>query len=312
MKRILVTGGTGFLGKNVVELLKTKNFDVYSCSRREGIDILNYKLFKGFVKKIKPELLIHCAAHVGGIAYNALHPVEVFEDNVGIGINVAKVCNEVRVNYLINIMPNCVYPGHLTEYEESKFWDGPIHDSVLTYGLPRKMFWGSCFAYYQKNKAFKPIHLVLPNMYGPNDHFDIVKSHALGALIAKIVDAKDNNKETVEIWGTGKPIREWLYVEDGAEAILKSLENLDEFEPNEIMNIGVTKGISIIDLATMIKEVVGWDGEFTLNTKKSDGAMQKILIADKMRKKLNWKPKTKLVDGIRRTVKWYEQNKNKL
>jgi GDP-L-fucose synthase len=236
----------------------------------------------------------------------------VFEDNVGIGLNVVKVCNEVGVNHVINIMPNCVYPGHLTEYEESKFWDGPIHDSVLTYGLPRKMFWGACFAYCQKNKAFKPIHLVFPNMYGPNDPFEIIRSHALGALIVKIVDAKDKNKKIVEIWGTGKPVREWIYVEDSAEAILKTLENSEKFSPNEIMNIGVRKGISIKDLAFMIKETAGWEGDFVFKTEMHDGAMKKILVAEKMKEKLSWEPTTKLEDGIKKTVEWYKKNKKNL
>ncbi|MBI2101478.1 NAD-dependent epimerase/dehydratase family protein [Candidatus Woesearchaeota archaeon] len=306
--KVLVTGGTGFLGSNVVELLRNRGFDVHSCSRREGIDIRNYSQFKEFVDKLKPELVVHCAAHVGGIAYNALHPVEVFEDNVSIGLSVVRACSESQVNNLVNIMPNCTYPGHLEEYEESKFWDGPIHDSVLTYGLPRKMFWGDCFAYCQKNPEFRPIHLVFPNMYGPNDHFEIVKSHALGAFITKIVDAKKQDKKIVEIWGTGKPVREWIYVKDAAEGILKAIENLDKFERNEIMNIGVTKGISVIELANIIKETVGWEGEFVLQPEKPDGAMKKILVVDKMKEKLNWEPQTKLREGIKKTLEWYGMN----
>jgi len=308
MKKILVTGGTGFLGSNVVELLRNKGFDVHSCSRREGIDIRNYSQFKEFVDKIKPELVVHCAAHVGGIAYNALHPVEIFEDNVSIGLNVVRACSESGINSLTNIMPNCTYPGHLEEYEESKFWDGAIHDSVLTYGLPRKMMWGDCFAYCQKNPKFRPIHLVFPNMYGPKDHFEIVKSHALGAFIAKISDAKKHGKKTVEIWGTGKPIREWIYVMDAAEGVLKSIENFGRFERNEIMNIGVTKGISVIELANIIKETVGWEGEFVLQPEKPDGAMKKILIVNKMKEKLGWEPSTKLREGIKKTVEWYAGN----
>ena len=311
--KILVTGGTGFLGRNVVEMLRqNKEYEIFSASRRENIDIRNYAEIRNYMKKLKPDLLVHCAAHVGGIAYNALHPVEVFEDNVAIGLNIVKACNEAGTNKLINIMPNCVYPGHLEEYEESKFWDGPIHESVLTYGLPRKMFWGHCFAHCQKNPGFKPVHLVFSNMYGPNDHFEIVKSHALGALVSKIVDAKEKGEKTVEIWGTGKPVREWLYVEDGAEAISKSISNLGKFEPNEIMNIGVRKGITIKDMAEMIREAAGWKGKFAFNTKRPDGAMKKVLVAEKMKKKLGWEPKTGLKEGIEKTVEWYESNRKNI
>lgn len=307
MKKILVTGGNGFLGKNAVSMLKAAGYDVYSCDRDDA-DIRDYAAFSAYLKKLKPELVVHCAAHVGGIEYNRLHPVEVFEDNVAIGLNVVKACNESGVNNLINIMPNCTYPGDMDEYEESRWWDGPMHDSVLTYGLPRKMVWGACFAYCQKNKLFKPVHLILPNMYGPNDHFEIIRSHALGALISKIVDAKEKGKKNVEIWGTGKPVREWLYVKDGAEAILKTVQNLDKFERNEIMNIGVRKGVSISELAEIIKEAVCWKGKFVYDKSKPDGAMKKIIVAEKMKKKLQWEPKTSLKEGIKETIEWYYAN----
>lgn len=311
---VIVTGGTGFLGRAVVELLKRKGYEsVTSISRREGVDIRDYGLLIRKLKETKPELVIHCAAHVGGIAYNALHPVEVFEDNVGIGLNIVKACNELGIAKFINIMPNCVYPGHLEEYEETKFWDGSIHESVLTYGLPRKMMWGACFAYKQKNENFLPVHLVFPNMYGPHDHFEIVRSHALGALIRKIVDAEIKGEGTVEIWGTGKPVREWLYVEDGAEAIFKSMKNFAKFEANEILNVGIQKGISIKELATLIKKIVGWDGEFKYVLEKPDGTPKKILVAKRMKKRLNgWEPSTQLRQGIEKTVTWYKEHRSEI
>lgn len=314
MKRVLVTGATGFLGQNVIDLLNKDiyNFDVSTVSRKEGIDLLNFRETLEYFQRIKPNIVIHCAAHVGGIAYNALHPVEVFYENTNIGLNVVRASLESGVKTFINVLPNCTYPGDLDEYEESKWWDGPIHPSVLTYGIPRKMLWGACFAFCQKNPEFRPVHLILPNMYGSGDHFEIIRSHALGALISKIVDAKQNKKETVDIWGTGKPIREWLFIKDGASAIIKTLENIHKFEPNEIMNIGITKGISIKDLAELIKETVGWKGEFNYQTNKPDGAMKKILVAEKMKTKLKWSPTTSIRDGIKETIEWYMKNKQQL
>ena len=307
--RIAVTGGNGFLGTSVVRFLKEKKHEVFSISRTENVDIRDYEKFISHLGKIKADLIIHCAAHVGGIGYNVLHPVEVFEDNISIGINAVKACNELGINDFINIIPNCVYPGNLGEYEESKLWDGPLHDSVLTYGLPRKMLLGECFAYCQKNPKFKPLHLILPNLYGPNDHFDEVRSHALGAMIAKIVRAKEKNEKAVEIWGTGNPIREWLYVDDGAEAIVRSMESVGKFAPNEVMNIGIGDGITIKELAYMVKDAVKWDGELVFNSNKPDGAMKKILVADKMKSKLKWEPHTNLKDGMKKTVEWYIKNK---
>ena len=309
MKRILVTGGNGFLGSNVVGILKKdKSYEVSACSRSlNNIDLRDYKIAEKYFKEIKPDVVVHCAAHVGGIAYNMVKPVEIFEDNALISMNTVKACHKSGADWLINFMPNCVYPGHMQEYVEAKWWDGPIHDSVLTYGLPRKMLWGLCFAYKQMY-GFKSLHLILPNMYGPNDHFDSIKSHALGALISKIVDAKIKNKKTVEIWGTGKPVREWLFVRDGAEAAKITLKNLKKFESNDILNIGVRKGISITELAEMIKEIVGWDGNFIYDASKPDGAMKKILVADKMKKMLNWEPPTSLRDGIKITADRYYKN----
>ncbi len=308
MKKVLVTGGNGFLGKNVIELLGSHGYNTFIASRKNGVNIVVYESILKYLREVFPEIIIHCAAHVGGIAYNRLHPIEVFEDNTLIGLNIVKACNEVGIKVLINVMPNCTYPGDMEEYEESKWWDGAMHESVLTYGLPRKMLWGSCFAYCQRNPEFKPVHLIFPNMYGPGDHFEMVRSHALGALIAKIVNAKKNNKNIVEIWGTGNPVREWLYVKDGAMSILKTLENFNKFQPNEIMNIGVRKGISIKELAFLIKEIVGWKGEFIFQIGKPDGAMKKILVAEKMKEKLNWNPSTELREGIKETIEWLLKN----
>ncbi|MBN1384057.1 MAG: NAD-dependent epimerase/dehydratase family protein [Elusimicrobia bacterium] len=305
-KKIVVTGGFGFLGKNVVSVLKKEEheYEVFPCSRKTGVDIRDLEKTTSYLKKINPDIVIHCAAHVGGIAYNELYPVEVFEDNTIIGMNIVKASVSAGIRHFLDVMPNCTYPGALNEYEESLWWDGPMHESVLTYGLPRKMLWGSCFAYGKKHD-FKALHLILPNMYGPDDHFEPIRSHALGALIAKIVDAKMKNLPSVEIWGTGKPVREWLYVKDTADCITKVLINWDKFEHNELVNIGIKAGISVKDMAELIKEITGWKGKFIYLTDKPDGAMKKILRADKMKKKLNWEPPTSLRDGIAETIKDY-------
>ncbi|MDP2754767.1 MAG: NAD-dependent epimerase/dehydratase family protein [Nitrospirota bacterium] len=306
-EKIAVLGGTGFLGKNVVQVLSQGDkYEVSSCSRRTGVDIRDYSKIEEFLKA-GFDTVINCAAHVGGIAYNEMKPIEVFEDNVQIGMNVVKACAKTGVKYLINIMPNCTYPGHLDLYEEEKWWDGAIHESVLTYGLPRKMMWGLCQAYIKKYDI-KFIHIIFPNMYGPDDYFDPVQSHALGALIHKIVEAKKKEYSFVDIWGTGRPVREWLYVKDAALSITRVLENRDNFVNNDIVNVGNGTGVSIKEIAYIIKEIVGWNGEFVFDISRKDGAMCKIFRNEKMERLLQWRPPTPLRDGIKETIEWYLKN----
>lgn len=309
MRSILVTGGTGFLGSRIVARLgQEADTNVFVASKSTDIDILDYEKFKRYLRECSVDAVVHCAALSGGIAINYERPVDMIMINTMLGLNVVRACNELGIKNMISILPNCVYPGGLDEYEESKFWDGAMHESVVTVGIPRKTMWGLCFAYCRQDPTFKPMHLIFPNMYGPSDHFDPIVSHALGALIAKLVDAKRSNKKNIEIWGTGKPIREWLYVDDGAEAVVQCLKNYDTFVPNDIMNVGIGKGISIKDTALLIKDIVEWDGEFVYDLSKPDGSAKKILNCDKMRSVMKWEPSTSFESGVRQTVQWYLNN----
>lgn len=305
--KIAVAGGFGFLGSNIVQRLKEKNYEAIPFSRKNGVDIRVFEQISNFLKKTKPEIVINCAAHAGGIAYNALVPVEIYEDNLLIGLNLVKACYINKVKKLVNIMPNCTYPGVAEIYSEPEWWDGEMHQTVLTYGMPRKALWVQCRS-YKMQYGFSSIHIVLPNLYGPGDYFDPVRSHALSALIKKICDAKVNNDSTVEIWGTGKPVREWGYVEDAAEGIIVAMEKYDDIE---ILNLGEGKGYTIKEVAEMIKESCAWEGEFVFDTSRPDGAPKKILDVGRMKKILNWEPKTSIKEGIKKTILWYQQEYQK-
>ena len=302
--KVAVAGGFGFLGTNVVEKLEERGYDPLPFSRRSGVDIRSFDQIDRFLSREKPEVVINCAAHVGGIAYNAQAPVEVYEDNLLIGFNLVRACYQNAVGKLVNIMPNCTYPGVAEVYREEAWWAGEMHETVLTYGMPRKAVWVQCWAYKQKH-GFNSIHLVLPNLYGSGDHFDPIRSHALGALIQKIVAAGVSRSPAVEIWGTGNPVREWGYVEDAAEGIVIAMEKYDEID---ILNLGEGKGYTIKEIAEIIREVVGWEGEFVFDTARPDGAPRKILDVTRMKRLLGWEPKTSIRDGISRTVAWYRQN----
>lgn len=304
MKKVLIAGGLGFLGANVTKKFQEKGYSIHVCSRRNNVDITQYNQIHNFLKRLKPDILVNCAAHVGGIAYNAQCPVSIYEDNLLIGFNLLKASFENRIQKFVNIMPNCTYPGEANIYKEEGWWNGPMHLTVLTYGMPRKALWVQAWSYKQEH-GFNSIHLVLPNLYGPRDHFDIIRSHALGALIRKIVDAKFKDENKVEIWGTGTPIREWMYVEDAAEGIVKATE---KYEALEIINLGCGKGCSIQELAEIIKECVGWEGEFFYDTSKPDGAPKKILETKRLKTKLGWTPITSIRDGINKTVEWYKSH----
>jgi GDP-L-fucose synthase len=304
-QKFVVTGGLGFLGRAVVSSLQSRGVRVEVCSRRTGVDIRDLAQIKRYLSDKTPDIVINCAAHVGGIGYNAKYPVPVYEDNLLLGLNLIRALAESGVRKLVNVMPNCTYPGEAEIYREEEWWDGPMHPTVLTYGLPRKALWVQAWA-YQSEKRLESIHLVLPNLYGPHDHFDILRSHALGALIRKIVDAKFRGENRVEIWGTGRPVREWMYVEDAADGIVVAAEKWSEID---ILNLGSGEGCSIQELAEMIKGAAGWDGEFVYDAARPDGAPRKILDVMKMKDKLEWFPKVSLTKGIPRTIAWYIEHR---
>lgn len=306
--KVLVVGSKGFLGSWVKKmLLADANHETLEISGKESLDITKIEDLQNFVSKHKPEAIINCAAFVGGISYGYKYPARLLYENSKIALNLYEISRKNDVGILINPISNCAYPGHLTTYVESQFFDGPPHESVYNYGIAKRLSVDLGNGYFEQYK-FSSANVVLSNMYGPEDHFDIERSHALGALVKKICDAKINNIQKVEIWGSGKPIREWLYVQDGANALIKSL---DLEKGHHFFNVGVQKGISIIDLANTIKKIVNWDGEFFFNADKPDGVYEKKVDGSKGESKLNWMPDIDLEYGIEKTVEWYMVNDGK-
>lgn len=301
---ILVTGATGFLGKRVIRLLEEQGLVYEKTSLSLGVDLRDKEATIDLFRKIKPEYVLNCASYVGGIQFGAKHPVELFQNNLQITLNLLHAANVTGVKRIVNPISNCAYPGKATLFKETEFWDGPLHDSVLVYGFVRKAFWVGSWAYAQQYDM-DVMNIILSNMYGPEDHFEEERSHALGALIMKFVKAKNSNEPFVNVWGSGKPVREWLHVDDGAEAMVRSIGAKRSIEP---INIGVAEGISIIDMAKLISQYVGYKGEIKLDPSKPDGAPHKTVDGTNGEKLLNWKPSISFENGVRATIAWYLDN----
>lgn len=298
---ILVTGATGFLGKRVCALLDAQGTEYQRTSLSLGLDLRDLSATLSAFESIKPEKVLHCAAFVGGIQFGYKYPAELFYNNLQMTLNLFEAARKSGVKRLVNPISNCAYPAKATLFKEDEFWDGPLHESVMIYGAARKMSWVGAWA-YAKQYGLDVINLILSNMYGPEDHFEAERSHALGALVMKMVEAKRTSKPLVDVWGSGTPVREWLYVDDGAQAMIKGLSAPATLDP---VNVGVASGISIADLATMIKEEVGYQGELRFDPSKPDGAPYKTVDGSRGARLLGWSPGTPLRDGVRQTVNWY-------
>ncbi len=301
---ILVLGATGFLGKRVVRKLEELKLEYTKSSQSMGVDLRNKEETFHLFSEVKPEYVINCAAYVGGIQFGLKHSGEMFLNNMLMQINILEACREYDVKRLVNPISNCAYPGKATLFKESEFWDGPLHESVQVYGFVKKAMCMGAYA-YKEQYGCDIVNIIISNMYGPEDHFEEERSHALGALIMKIVKAKREDLPSVTIWGTGNPVREWLHVDDGAEALIRAMNISSQDEP---INIGVSSGISIKDMAEMIKEIVGYEGDFVYDTSKPDGAPYKTVDGSRGEAIFGWKPEISFRQGLEMTIQWYLDN----
>ena len=298
---ILVTGATGFLGKRVCRALDARGLSYLPTSLSLGCDLRDRAAATRVFKEVRPAYVLNCAAYVGGIQFGYEHPAELFSNNIAMTANLLEACREFQVQRMVNPISNCAYPARAKLFKEDEFWDGPLHESVMVYGFVRKASWVGAWA-YAKQFGVDVLNLIFSNMYGPGDHFEEERSHALGALIMKISNAKRQNLPHVLVWGTGKPVREWLHVDDGAEAMVRGLDAAPTLGP---VNVGVGKGISIIEMAEMIKRLVGYDGQIRLDPTKPDGAAYKTVDGKRGAELLGWSPRVSFEEGVKATVDWY-------
>ena len=298
---ILVTGATGFLGTRVCKALDDRGLDYVRTSRSLGTDLRSAEATDALFAKVAPTYVLNCAAFVGGIQFGYKHPAELFTNNLQMTINLLESARRHATKRIVNPISNCAYPGAATRFKESEFWDGPLHESVLVYGFARKASWVGSWA-YAKQYDLDVLNLILSNMYGPEDHFEEERSHALGALIMKIANAHRYGLPTVAVWGTGTPVREWLHVDDGAQAMVRGM---DVGRTDQPLNIGVGKGISIRDLAELIKSIVGYQGALVFDPTKPDGAPYKTVDGTNGASHFGWQPSRDLEQGIQHAVAFY-------
>ncbi len=304
-KKTLVTGGSGFLGSHIVEALQRRGAEV-AAPRSKEYNLISMDDATSCFEKYRPEMVIHSAAYYGGIGFNQMHPGKIYYENLVMGANVMEAARRANVQKSVAIGTACSYPGYLEgELKEENLWDGPPHETVINYGLTKKMMAIQGWA-YKKQYGFDAIHLILTNLYGPRDTFQIERAHVVSALIKKFVEAKQEQRKEVEVWGTGKPIREFLYVADCAEVIVLAAERYSDTVP---LNIGCGQGTTILELVSHIKEITEYPGRLEWNTSKPDGQMKKILDISRMKTILGWQPPTDLATGLRQTIQWYRQNK---
>ncbi len=303
--KVFVAGGSGFVGRRVCAKLRDRRIEFVARSRRDGLDCLHYDELLTFARDEGVDYLVDCAAMVGGIQYGVEHPAEMYLQNLRRTLNFLELSRELGLKRVVNPIANCAYPAQASLFREEEIWDGPLHESVLAYGSARRSTLVGAWA-YNRQYGTDWVNLVLPNMYGPGDHFEEKRSHALGALVMKFVEAKHQGWPEVTVWGTGSPVREWLYVDDGAEALVRALDIAPYVSA---INVGVGKGISIGDLARLIRERVRYTGEIVFDTSKPDGAAYKTMEGSLGSELLGWQPSTTLEEGISNTVAWYEESR---
>ena len=305
-KRVSVTGGKGFLGSYILEKLEQRE-----CRNVSVADLPEYNLtmildIQRMYLELKPDIVIHLAAVVGGIGANRENPGKFFYENAIMGIQLMHEAYLNNIEKFVAIGTICAYPKFTSvPFKEENLWNGYPEETNAPYGLAKKMMLVQSQA-YREQYGFNSIFLLPVNLFGPRDNFSPKSSHVIPALIKKCVDAIDQGKSEIVVWGTGKPSREFIYVEDAAEGILLAAEKYNKSDP---VNIGTGLEISIKDLVNLIVQLTGFNGKVLWDTLKPDGQPRRMLDTSNAAKEFGFKSKTNFKEGIMNTIEWYNSTK---
>tara|TARA_B100000929_G_scaffold168158_1_gene133164 strand:+ start:972 stop:1901 length:930 start_codon:yes stop_codon:yes gene_type:complete len=299
-KKILVTGGNGFLGKNIVRNLENLGINDIIIPSSSDCDLRNMNNCKKVVDGI--DVVFHLAAHVGGIGLNREKPGELFFDNLIMGTQLLHQSKIANVKKFIALGTVCSYPKFTQiPFSEDDIWNGYPEETNAPYGLAKKMLLVQSKA-YREQYDFRSIVVIPTNLYGPGDNFDPSSSHVIPALILKIFNAKKNNLEQIEVWGDGSPTRDFLFVDDAAKGIVQAAEKYDETSP---LNLGSSEEISIKKLVSLISDILDYNGKIVWNKSKPNGQPRRCVSYVLAKEKINFEPKVNLSDGMNQTIEWF-------
>ena len=302
-KRVVVTGGAGFLGSFVVEKLRQRGCRDIFVPRSKDYNLVDLEAVHRLYRDARPDIVLHLAAQVGGIGANQANPGKFFYDNLMMGVQLIEVGRQVGLEKFVALGTICAYPKFTpVPFKEEEIWNGYPEETNAPYGLAKKMLLVQSQA-YREQYGFNSIVLFPVNLYGPRDNFDLQTSHVIPALIRKCLEAQRNKQDEIVVWGTGKPTREFLYVEDAAEGILLGAEAYEKSDP---VNLGSGVEISIHDLVQLIVRLTGFKGKVVWDSSKLDGQPRRCLDTSKAEKLFGFRAKWSLVDGLKATIDWYK------
>lgn len=302
-KEILLTGGNGFLGSCVKEKLEPMHPKSIRIPQSSNNDL---RIWENCVEAVKNvDTVIHVAGRTGGIEYNKENPGQLFYDNLIMNTQLQEASRQEGVEKFVGIGTVCSYPKFApVPFKEEDLWEGYPEETNAPYGLAKKMMLVQSQAYRQQYD-FNTIHLLVVNLYGPGDTFDEKHSHVVAALIKKFVEAQKNGESEVEVWGTGSASREFLFVEDCADAIIMATQNYNKIDP---INVGASAEITIKELAELISELTEFNGEIKWDTSKPDGQPRRCLLTTKAEEEFGFIAKTNFKEGLKKTINWYKQS----